>query len=142
MKNLIIILISILLCAVTAASDVAEYIQERYGEYNLRHRDLEATVMCLDLGKQRGMHNMKVTKKKYYKKLIDSSNKAEGGKCFGPVKKLKANLKHNHKFCKEWNGKLVLINAPEGTRKWLTKEIGATLGDCGGNQDDEVKIFE
>ena len=109
--------------------------------YNLRHRDLGGkSRMCIDLGKRKGLHNMKVSKKKFMKKLADFSN-AEEGWCQGPTKKLKASLTHEHKFCALINGKDITIKAPEGMRKWLLKTVGADKDEC-VFPDGEVRIWE
>ena len=126
MKTLVLIL-NVIICF--AAAD------------NLRHRELANKVMCLDLGKRRGIHNMKVTKKKYYNKLI-KNNDVEGGECTEPTKKLKSRLSHAHEFCKVWGKDSVTLIAPEGMRKWLIKEVGATKGDCGADETNVVEIFE
>ena len=103
MKDIIANLITLLVClnAVT-------------GE-NLRHqahqtRELRTSVMCLDLGKRRGLHDMKVSKKKYYNKFIDSVW-ADGGRCDVPTKKLKNRLSHPH-------GKLQLATASSYHESW------------------------
>lgn len=114
---------------------------------NLRHqghqqRELRTSVMCLDLGQRRGLHNMKVvSKKKYYNRFIDSVW-ADGGNCEVKTTKLKNRLSHPHDFCKNWNKDHVTIRAPEGLRKWLIKEVGATKGNCGDKEDNFVEIFE
>lgn len=84
---------------------------------------------------------MKVTKKKYWKKLI-KYNDAGGGKCRQITTPLKNRLSHAHEFCMNWNNDHVTITAPEGMRMWLVKEVGATNGGCGAKQDNVVEIFE
>eukprot|EP00956_Cyclotella_meneghiniana_P024194 scaffold48279_cov50-Cyclotella_meneghiniana.AAC.4 len=109
---------------------------------NLRHRDLANKIMCLDLGRRKGLHDMKVTKSKYFNKLVKQNDHAEKGRCTEPTKKLANRLNHKHVFCKNWNKDHVTILAPEGLRKWLIKEVGATKGSCGADEDNFVEIFE
>jgi hypothetical protein len=135
MKSLILLVAIIACFAAAFETDLEENV------YNLRHRNLGTNVMCLDLGKRSGAHNMKVAKKKYWNKLIKYSD-AEGGKCTVPTKKLKNRLTHPHEYCKNWNKDHVTIIAPEGMRKWLVKEVGATSGGCGPKEDNVVEVFE
>ena len=109
---------------------------------NLRHRDLANRILCVDLGKRKGLHDIKVTKSKYFKKLAKQSDHAEKGRCTEPTKKLPNRLIHKHEFCKNWNRDHVTILAPEGLRKWLINEVGATKGNCGADEDNYVEIFE
>lgn len=97
--------------------------------------------MCLDLGKRKGLHNMKVSSKKYMKKLVKQNIDAKNGLCTEKTKTLKNRLQHPHEFCKNWNKDDVTIVAPEGMRKWLIKEVGATKGAC-SNEDNRVEIIE
>lgn len=133
MKRLIITLVT-LLVGTAAAVDETET------TFNLRHRDLANQIICLDLGKQRGMHNMVISSSEYLRKLA-KYNHAWPGKCPGPTKLLKKTLTHSEEFCKVFNKEYVTIRAPEGIRKWMINEVGATKGAC-SPEDSFVKIFE
>lgn len=135
MKSPILILMTLLIYSSLSNADIDEE------NYNLRHRELGGkSRMCIDLGQRKGLHNMKVSKKKYMKKLADLANAKEGW-CQGSTKKLKARLTHEHKFCALINGKDITIKAPEGMRKWLLKTVGAVNDEC-VFPDDEVRIWE
>jgi hypothetical protein len=133
MKSLIITLVTLLVC-IAAATDETET------TFNLRHRDLANQVICLDLGKQRGMHNMVISSKKYLRKLAKYDH-AWRGKCPGPTKLLKKTLTHMDEFCKVFNKDHVTISAPKGLRKWMINEVGASKGAC-SPEDSFMKIFE
>ncbi|KAL3804192.1 hypothetical protein HJC23_013711 [Cyclotella cryptica] len=134
MRYLIITLVTLLVGIAAASVDEAE------STFNLRHRDLANKVICFDLGKQRGMHNVGITKAKYFRKLTRYNN-ASAGKCTVPTKSFKKSLLHKHDFCKDFNEDHVTIRAPEGLRKWMIKEAGATDGAC-STEDNFVEIFE
>ena len=129
MKYLNIALVSLISCTVAVSGE------------NLRHRELRDSVMCLDLGKRKGLHNMKVTRRKYMKKLVKQNADAEEGPCTEKTTMLKNRLQHPHEFCKNYNKDHVTILAPEGMRKFLIKEVGATKGAC-DEEDNYVVIYE
>eukprot|EP00956_Cyclotella_meneghiniana_P006592 scaffold8717_cov59-Cyclotella_meneghiniana.AAC.1 len=98
--------------------------------------------MCLDLGNKKGLHDMKVSNLKYLNKLVKQNKHAKKGRCTETTKKLPNRLVHKHAFCKNWNKDHVTIIAPEGLRKWLKNEVGATKGSCGVDEDNFVEIIE
>ena len=114
MKRLIITLVT-LLVGTAAAVDETET------TFNLRHRDLANQIICLDLGKQRGMHNMAITNKKYLRKLA-KYNHASAGRCPVPTKSFKKSLLRKQDFCKNFNKRYITIRVPKGLGKWMLNE--------------------